>query len=52
MMNYDTGGEVLLQAIFQIAQASRTESFGPSSTSRPATLAEPARNHPLGRAHG
>jgi hypothetical protein len=52
MMNYDTGGEVLLQAIFQIAQVSRTESFSPSSTSRAATLAEPARHHPLRRAHG
>jgi hypothetical protein len=47
-MNRDMSGKVLLQAIFQIGQGGRAESFGSSSTPRAAQLSEPARHHSLG----
>jgi hypothetical protein len=52
MMNCDTGGEVLLEPIFQIAEAGRANRFRPPSAARPAMLTEAARDHSLGRSDG
>jgi ABC-2 type transport system permease protein len=46
VMNRDVGGEVLAEAILQVAQGGRADGFGASPTARSTQLPEPARDHP------